>query len=104
MRGSDHLINHERNEVNKIGTFGNKDVVLVDDEAVCDCGTFTHYRLYDPATTETWICCCQCLQGVMNQEERRKHIQEGYKNCATLVVSVVLLFIVILILAYLGKI
>lgn len=88
----------------KIGTFGSKDVVLVDDEAVCDCGTITHYRLHDPTTMETWICCSHCLQGVMNEEERRRHIQNGFKNCAMLALSIVLLFIAILILAHYGKI
>lgn len=90
--------------MNKIGTFANKDVVLVDEDAVCDCGTITHYRLHDPATNEAWICCSHCLQGVMNEEERRKHLKAGMQNCATLALSLVALFIAILILAYLGKI
>jgi hypothetical protein len=88
----------------KIGTFGYKDVVLVDDEAVCDCGVVTHYRIHDPSTNEMWVCCSICLQGVMDENERRRHAQAGMQNCLTVAISLVLVFIVILILAYLGKI
>lgn len=88
----------------KIGTFEDKDVVLGDEDSVCDCGTVTRWRLIDPTTTEMWVCCSHCLQGVMDENERRRHIQDGMKNCATIALGAVLFFIAILILAYLGKI
>lgn len=88
----------------KIGTFGGKDVVIVDEEAVCECGDLTHYRLLNPDTMEWWVCCAQCLHGVMDEEERRQHAQQGMRNCLMIAVSFILFLISIYILACLGKI
>ena len=88
----------------KIGSFNGKDVILVDEEAVCDCGAITHYRILDPSTMEWWVCCSTCLQGVMTEEERRRHAQQGMKNCLMVLVSFVLFILAILMLMALGYI